>query len=73
MMKTCADPHRRTAARSVPGSRRPSAAGLAGLLALAVGCAGAAETQTVWLEELDVALSSCGWNTARSPWNIRER
>ncbi len=64
-MNMCPDPHRRAPARVAPGCRLPFVAGLAGLLALAVGCAGAAETQTVWLEELDVTLSSCGWNSTQ--------
>jgi hypothetical protein len=37
----------------------------AALLVLTLGLASAAETKTVWLEELDVKLSSCGWNTTQ--------
>ena len=35
------------------------------LLALAAGALSGAETKSIWLEELDVKLSSCGWNTTQ--------
>ncbi len=39
---------------------------IAVITAIAISAfSGAAETKTVWLDELDVRLSSCGWNSTR--------
>jgi len=45
--------------------RTACAATLIGLLVLAAGRADAGEATTVWLDELDVRLSSCGWQSTR--------
>ena len=40
------------------------------ILLAALPCLSSAETQTVWLDEMDVRLSSCGWSDTRAKRSV---